>query len=115
MSAGREESNKDTFLKLCLSNNVGLSADMTGPELKSLLSGAGRLSREIRPPIGFADWVMESLGPQQRVVLAGGALVVMTLAVFVAALLGTTSVWMQVEPKPPALTLFQGNDAIWWE
>lgn len=115
MSAGRGESNKDTFLKLCQSINAGFNTDMTAPELKSLLSGAGRLNRDVRPLIGFTDRVMESLGPQQRMALAGGALVLMTVAVFIAALLGTTSVWMQVEPQPPALTLFQGNDTIWWE
>lgn len=58
---------------------------------------------------------MEALGPQQRAALARGALIGLTLAVFIAALLGTSSVWLRVEKQPPALTLFQGNDVAWWK
>lgn len=79
------------------------------------MTDASRLSRAGELPLGFTERVMEALGPQQRAALARGALIGLTLAVFIAALLGTSSVWLRVEKQPPALTLFQGNDVAWWK
>lgn len=79
------------------------------------MTGVGQLRRASTLPVGFTERVMESLGPQRREALARGALIGLTIAVFVAALLGTTSVWWRMEKQPPALTLFQAGDAVWWE
>jgi hypothetical protein len=110
-----KESNKDTLLKLCKGVNAVFNGGMTGSELKTLMAGVRRLGREEALPLGFTDRVMESLGTQHRAALAWGALLGVTVAVLLAALVGTTTVWWQVEPQPPALTLFQGNDVAWWE
>jgi len=110
-----EESNKDTLLKLCRCVNAVFNGGMTGSELKTLMTGVRRLRRAEALPLGFTDRVMESLGTQQRVALAWGALMGVTVAVFIAALVGTTTVWWRVEPQPPALTLFQGDDIVWWK
>lgn len=66
-------------------------------------------------PVDFSGRVLSALGPQMAAVWTPRFLAGLAVAVLLAAVVTAAWVGGQVEPEPPALTLYQGGGVTWWD
>ena len=88
---------------------------MTEKHLESLMRGARRERVSPGLPVDFSGRVLSALGPQMAVLWTPRFLVGLTVAMLVVATVAALWAGGQVEPEPPALTLYQGGGVTWWD
>jgi hypothetical protein len=88
---------------------------MTEQHLENLMRGVGRESVARGLPVDFSGRVLSALRPQVAALWTPRFLVGLAMAVIGVATVAALWAGAQVEPEPPALTLYQGGGVTWWD